>query len=160
MSRLISGSEPFRACLALDYYDGPTEGLLFDKDESAFYFKLVAWDSSLDQRVFAVTKIERQQADDIWNSCEALETPRLPIWAPRLDLNDSIELSTLVRDLRGAIVSQTLWMLYEAYDLTHGALKRATLLEPEATRLTPLLTSSAPRSLSSPRLLEEFLDTL
>jgi hypothetical protein len=127
---------PFQLCLALDYYDGPTSGLLFDRDR-AYWFKMLAWDLELEQRVFAAGQVPLADAERVWKNFEQLSTPSRPSWSPQpRDRTDAgfkevIEVvSHLASDARRSVDS---W-LFEAADLT-GTMIRAIRLSAEVRPL-------------------------
>lgn len=71
--------------IALDYYDGPLEGV----SVGAFgcrccYFKLLAWDGLGDNRLFAVVAIEHSQYEEIARAlASAQPVPATPVWLPQ-----------------------------------------------------------------------------
>jgi hypothetical protein len=54
-------SNPIRI-LAIDYYDGPTEGFIANAaDGPVVYFRLLAWDSGQERRLFVVANVSVEE---------------------------------------------------------------------------------------------------
>lgn len=52
--------------IALDFYDGPTEGYALDlRDHGPCYFRMIAWGDDQDERLFAATKADRASIDKL-----------------------------------------------------------------------------------------------
>ena len=72
--------------IALDYYDGPTSGLvsLSGNDwNRPFYFELISWDEGRSRRVFALAELPNDTIlDDLTNALGPSSHPRRPIWFP------------------------------------------------------------------------------
>lgn len=78
--------------IALDFYDGATEGFAKSVGSYEFcYFKLIAWDDAQDERLFAavaISEIEYDELVSILTSSEAM--PASSIWIPKWQFeNDS-----------------------------------------------------------------------
>ncbi|MBX9402275.1 hypothetical protein K4L06_13250 [Lysobacter sp. BMK333-48F3] len=71
--------------IALDYYDGPLEGVSM----GAFgcrccYFKLLAWDDLGDNRLFAIVSMDCSQYEEIATAlASAQPVPDTPVWLPQ-----------------------------------------------------------------------------
>lgn len=71
----------FNRLLAFQVYDGPTSGVVFDKDtDEPFYFSLQAWDENQECRVFALSRLDKAAVERAIAALSALVQPRWPEW--------------------------------------------------------------------------------
>ena len=70
--------------IAINFYDGATEGFaLFVKNYGACYFKLIAWDSNQDKRLYLVTKIDEFVFIRLLELLACKQKPlSTPVWLP------------------------------------------------------------------------------
>lgn len=79
--------------IALDFYDGPTEGLILSmKGYGACYFKLIAWSEDQNDRLFVLSKID----DSKFNRLHELLARRqkqttFPVWLPEWKFRNKTE---------------------------------------------------------------------
>lgn len=74
---------PVHKIVALDYYDGPTCGLLRCEAGRAYRFEILAWDSETqDVRVFSLAPTPPAAFDLLAELCARHEKPRWPVWVP------------------------------------------------------------------------------
>jgi hypothetical protein len=79
----VSFPSPARKVLALDYYDGPTEGLLQCEMGRVYCFKILAWDSETqDVRVFSLAPMPPAAFDRLAELFARCEKPQWPVWIP------------------------------------------------------------------------------
>lgn len=72
---------PVQKVLALEYYDGPTYGVLQCGDDSTYRFDLLAWDQETqDVRVFGLSPLPRPGWEKLIALCSAYESPHWPVW--------------------------------------------------------------------------------
>ncbi len=77
------GKSPFTKMIALDYYDGPTFGLLWDHRRSAAYkFDMLDWDDHHRVRVFSLAELPEGAFDRVAEACATTGPPAWPIWVP------------------------------------------------------------------------------
>jgi hypothetical protein len=82
-----------RQVVALGYYDGPTEGvLLWEGNDTALYFGLVAWDRFQDQRLFVTVDIDRASRDRLLDILRFADIrPMRHIWIPEWVFENSAD---------------------------------------------------------------------
>jgi hypothetical protein len=69
--------------LALGYYDGPTDGLLWeDQAGRAYRFEMLAWDDRQDLRVFRLRELPASAFAQLVDRLSRCEPPRWPLWVP------------------------------------------------------------------------------
>jgi hypothetical protein len=75
---------PVTRMLALGYYDGPTEGVLYcGTNGPAYAFQILAWEQEMqDLRVFALAPFPLSAWSRLIEAYSLLETPRWPVWLP------------------------------------------------------------------------------
>lgn len=153
---------PFRSCLAIEYYDGPTAGIAFDAGESAVYFALVGWDPEQWTRVFAVCDISGNVAQQVWADFERIDTPRRPLWAPNCGENNQAMMlaSEVVATLHKEIRAVQAWYLCESHNLIEGNIRRADLSAAEAQIVAERVDSKSVQTLTGKDLLTEFVQGL
>jgi hypothetical protein len=79
----VTFASPAKKILVLDYYDGPTEGLLQCETGRVFRFEIVAWDSETqDVRVFSLAPMPPSAFDRLAELIAQVEMPRWPVWIP------------------------------------------------------------------------------
>lgn len=72
---------PVQKVLAVDYYDGPTYGVLQCGDDSTYRFDLLAWEQETqDVRVFGLYPLPRPRWEQLIDLCSAYESPHWPVW--------------------------------------------------------------------------------
>lgn len=86
----------FNRLVAFEVYDGPTSGVLFDKDtDDPFYFSLQAWDENQERRVFALSRLDKAAVERAIAALSELVEPRWPEWwlqlAETADQREQIE---------------------------------------------------------------------
>jgi hypothetical protein len=75
--------------IVLDWYDGPTGGVLIDPERAkAFQFYLLDWDSQHRIRLFALQEVSPTVVDSLFKLTS--ENPRWPVWYPNM-LNNPTE---------------------------------------------------------------------
>src|SRR2546428_3148480 len=82
---------PFLRVVALDYYDGPVEGLLAcSVCEQEYAFRLLAWDSDFDARLYALARLPSGSIDRVEEILARFGPPSRPLWVPvcRFDTTD------------------------------------------------------------------------
>ena len=71
--------------IALDFYDGATEG--FVKSISRYglcYFKLIAWDDTQDERLYAAISVAQNEYDELVSILKSSEPmPASSVWVPK-----------------------------------------------------------------------------
>jgi hypothetical protein len=71
--------------VALDWYDGITEGVAECRECTATYrVRMLAWDEQQDERVYSLTPLTVRLSEVI-NLLEPLGEPRWPVWLPAWD---------------------------------------------------------------------------
>lgn len=77
--------------IALDYYDGATEGFaLAIGSLGVSYFKMIAWDDDQDQRLFVVVSIARLIFDTIFSLLSlSNDSPASKVWVPSWSFGNS-----------------------------------------------------------------------
>ena len=74
----------FGRVLSLGWYDGTTSGLAeCSSCSSVFKYDLVDWDADQEQRVFALSRLDRESFERIVEILKAFESPKWPFWNPR-----------------------------------------------------------------------------
>lgn len=90
------GVSPFDRILYLGYYDGPTSGLAKCADAAkAYRFALVAWNSTYENRVYALAETDVKVFDSVVQMLTDIEKPRWPFWTPRWQFGSSLEESRM-----------------------------------------------------------------
>jgi hypothetical protein len=87
---------PFGKFLSLGYYDGTTSGVSECSNcSSLFRYKLVAWDSGQDMRIYSIASLPPSSFESIVKLLTAVEEPRWPFWRPKLSPLTGSEMSSL-----------------------------------------------------------------
>lgn len=76
--------------IALDFYDGATEGFASLEKHGPCYFKLIAWDKNEDQRLFVAISITRwifETVIRLLSVCNDL--PSTKVWLPKWIFNNA-----------------------------------------------------------------------
>jgi hypothetical protein len=74
---------PFQRVTALDYYDGPVEGLLACAVcEREHHFRLIAWDSEGESRLYALSRLPAGSLDVVEAVLDRFGPPSRPLWVP------------------------------------------------------------------------------
>jgi len=80
---------PFERVLALDVYAGPVRGVAFCRDRrEAYLFRLLAWDSQQENRIFSLSAVPVQSVDRLIAFIAQFESPRWPEWWVRGGFGD------------------------------------------------------------------------
>ena len=100
--------------IVYDWYDGPTGGILIDpRDDRAFNFFLLDWDSDHHIRLFALQEVSRPVVDSLFKLTS--EKPKWPVWYPKLLIKptrEALEWANSVDEYRvrpGHVDSVLIW---------------------------------------------------
>lgn len=83
---------PFERIIWLDYYDGPTSGLVkCARGATAYRFELAAWDAHQDNRIFSLAETDSATFDSVVEILRRLDEPSWPVWFPRYHPDSPME---------------------------------------------------------------------
>jgi hypothetical protein len=102
-SRLPS---PFSKVLALDYYDGPTRGVVeVSPEKQPYRFEILAWDTeNLNLRVFSLAQLPSDTLTRLTDAYSRFWEPRWPIWVPIWHFSNAADeeaMDQLTKELMG-----------------------------------------------------------
>ena len=136
---------------AFDFYDGAIEGLARSiKQCRNCYFKLIAWDSGQDKRLYAITEVDESK----YNKLLALlartqERSSTPVWLPSWSFYNEIDkqkANKLVESFQAALPSSKLLALGE--DICDDSLSMFQANEQAVYKLSKSLMLDKPDVLS------------
>ena len=91
---------PFERLIAFEIFDGPTAGVLFSRGtDRAMMFRMLAWDDSRQQRVFALSSLHYSVVQAQVDSLSAALEPRWPEWWLQ-DADDEVRRTLVERAIR------------------------------------------------------------
>jgi len=106
--------------LATDYYDGAIEGFLLHKTNSVSYFRLVAWDSDQDQRLFVVADVDAKEMFRLENLLKTVkQSSQQHVWLPEWafsDSHDATEANKIIERCRKKLVEDGNFVLGNRLD--------------------------------------------
>lgn len=145
--------EPFQIrVIALDFYDGATEGFALSVGElEACYFKLIAWDEDQDHRLFVVVSIARLVFDTIFgllSNCN--DPPSTKIWLPEWNFRnrqDEAEANKLMESCKIDMKSRAILVLGNQVDSASS----------DMFALNDSLISFVERAMKNPESLDDWL---
>lgn len=80
---LKNAATPFSQILALDFYDGPTSGILQCANCSAtYYFDMLDWDEDHQIRIFRLAMLPQGSLEQCVAVFARFEAPDWPVWVP------------------------------------------------------------------------------
>lgn len=80
---LVDADTPFARIIALDFYDGPTSGILQCRTCGSVYrFDMIDWDEDHQIRVFRLALLPPDALDRCVAALAPYGPPRWPIWVP------------------------------------------------------------------------------
>jgi hypothetical protein len=83
-SSLPGGPSPFSRIIALEFYDGPTSGILRCATCGAVYrFDMLDWDESQEVRVFRLASLPPGSLEEAVRALDKAGPPSWPVWVPR-----------------------------------------------------------------------------
>lgn len=104
---LTAVKSPFTKILALDFYDGPTGGLLQCETCGAVYrFDMLDWDDNHEIRIFRLASLPADSMEKCVRMIAGTETPHWPLWAPFFRTSPSDEHRKKLDDQLQAILDQ------------------------------------------------------
>ena len=76
--------------IALDFYDGATEGYIRElHNRGPYYFRMIAWDDSQEQRLFAATSVDQTEFDELVVLLKPDErSSSAVVWVPEWQFQD------------------------------------------------------------------------
>jgi hypothetical protein len=79
--------------LATDYYDGATEGFVVQPaDAGVKYFRLIAWDSEQDRRLFVIADVDSKELSRLEDLLKASgQSPKEQTWLPEWRFSGSCD---------------------------------------------------------------------
>jgi len=87
--------------VVLNYYDGPTGGIMQCRSCSAVYkFVMVDWDEHQSVRIHALAPLPSKSFEQIVDLLSKYESPKWPMWFPVLQDSSSEVLDSLERQLQ------------------------------------------------------------
>lgn len=138
--------------IALDYYDGATEGVALSvKECGSCYFKLIAWGKGQDKRLYSVSRIDTSKYDQLLALLvRGQKLPSVPVWLPEWkfrDKRDEQEANNLVDSFQVDICSSKL--LVFGKDISDGSIMIIKINDQVMSEVNKILKFGKPDNLSN-----------
>ncbi len=148
-----------RWIIASEYYDGATVGIGERAiDGVAVWFRVVAWDDELWQRVFATTPVELSLAEQLVLELEKTESRKSPLWLPG---PPSVTPGTKKgwSEIADAATRSETWRLVEAHDLNEPSAERS-VMRADVPRVLACVRAGSVLGANGPSLTDSFLQQI
>ncbi|MDQ3706597.1 MAG: hypothetical protein M3437_15530 [Chloroflexota bacterium] len=100
---------PFERLIALEYYDGPTRGVIQCRDcEQAYIFTMLdiddegkydraSWNEGREIRVFGLSDLPASSFEELMRVCSRYVAPTWPVWLPLFQTTHTSEILNAVK---------------------------------------------------------------
>jgi hypothetical protein len=137
--------------IAVDYYDGANEGFASGVLHEHCYFKLIAWDSDQNQRLYAVVEISRLQYKRVMSLLGGVQVvPSRSLWIPVWEFasqEGEEEINHLLLQCRRRLATEGVLLLAPRID--ERPTWKAEVSEKLSPRISAVLARGVPDDLAS-----------
>lgn len=144
-----------RWIVANEYYDGAMAGVGERVlDGAAVWFRVVAWDAELWQRVFAVTVVDSDLVQQLIQDLEGIEHRRSPFWLPG-PATATRALNKVWNGIEDSALRSERWWLIEGHDLLASNERQVT--PTDAAMLVASIRAGTVLDVSGPSMIDSLL---